>query len=69
LKVSVDHPVLGGIDLPGPPLRFFDSVDGAEVETTKTSHDAPPLLDEDAEAIAAWLTGDAPAEPGTDRQE
>ncbi len=69
LKVSVDHPVLGGIDLPGPPPRFFDSVDGAEVETTKTSHDAPPALDEDAEAIAAWLTGDAPAEPGTDRQE
>ncbi|MBU5900733.1 hypothetical protein JVW24_26810, partial [Vibrio cholerae O1] len=32
LKVSVDPPVLGGIDLPGPPLRFFDSVDGAEVE-------------------------------------
>ena len=33
------------------------SVDGAEVETTKTTHEAPPLLDEDAEAIAAWLTG------------
>lgn len=58
LKVSVDHPVLGDIDLPGPPLRFFDSEAGAEVETTKTTHEAPPLLDEDAEAIAAWLTGE-----------
>lgn len=57
LKVSVDHPVLGDIDLPGPPLRFFDSEAGTEVETTKTTHEAPPLLDEDAEAIAAWLTG------------
>ncbi len=57
LKVSVDHPVLGDIDLPGPPLRFFDTVAGTEVETTKTTHEAPPLLDEDAEAIAAWLTG------------
>lgn len=59
LKVSVDHPVLGDIDLPGPPLRFFDTGADGEVETTKTTHDAPPLLDEDAEAIAAWLTGES----------
>lgn len=55
LKVSVDHPVLGDIDLPGPPLRFFDSDSSGEVETTRTAHDAPPLLDEDAESIVAWL--------------
>ncbi|WP_166972057.1 CaiB/BaiF CoA transferase family protein [Brevibacterium atlanticum] len=55
LKVSVDHPVLGDIDLPGPPLRFFDADADGEVETTRTAHDAPPLLDEDAESIAAWL--------------
>ncbi|TGD10194.1 CaiB/BaiF CoA-transferase family protein [Brevibacterium sp. S111] len=57
LKVSVDHPVLGDIDLPGPPLRFFDAEGSSEVETTRTAHDAPPLLDEDAESIAAWLAG------------
>ncbi|TNM58221.1 CaiB/BaiF CoA transferase family protein [Brevibacterium sediminis] len=55
LKVSVDHPVLGDIDLPGPPLRFFDADSSGEVETTRTAHDAPPLLDEDAESIVAWL--------------
>ncbi|MGO2860009.1 MAG: CaiB/BaiF CoA transferase family protein [Brevibacterium sp.] len=55
LKVSVDHPVLGDIDLPGPPLRFFDAAGEAEVETTRTSHEAPPLLDEDADTILAWL--------------
>ena len=55
LKVSVDHSVLGDIDLPGPPLRFFDADSSGEVETTRTAHDAPPLLDEDAESIVAWL--------------
>lgn len=55
LKVSVDHPILGDIDLPGPPLRFFDAHGEAEVETTRTAHDAPPLLDEDGDAILAWL--------------
>ena len=55
LKVSVDHPVLGDIDLPGPPLRFFDAGASGEIETTRTAHDAPPLLDEDADSIVAWL--------------
>ncbi|GAA1624988.1 MULTISPECIES: CaiB/BaiF CoA-transferase family protein [Brevibacterium] len=64
LKVSVDHPVLGDIDLPGPPLRFFDTGADGEVETTKRTHEAPPLLDEDAEAIAAWLTGESAPEGG-----
>ncbi|WP_193070487.1 CaiB/BaiF CoA transferase family protein [Brevibacterium sp. FME37] len=59
LKVSVDHPVLGDIDLPGPPLRFFDADGEAEVETTRTAHDAPPLLNEDAEAIVSWLDSDS----------
>ncbi|HJF76265.1 MAG TPA: CoA transferase, partial [Brevibacterium linens] len=40
---------------PGPPLRFFDAGASGEVETTRTVHDAPPLLDEDAESIVAWL--------------
>jgi crotonobetainyl-CoA:carnitine CoA-transferase CaiB-like acyl-CoA transferase len=53
LVVDVDHPVLGKVSLPGPPLRFFASGDTAE--TTVTEHDAPPLLDEDGPAIREWL--------------
>lgn len=53
LVVKVDHPLLGTIDLPGPPLRFFDC--GDEVETTLTKHDAPPLLNEDGPAILESL--------------
>ena len=53
LVVDVDHPVLGKVSLPGPPLRFFAPGDTAE--TTVTEHDAPPLLDEDGPAIREWL--------------
>lgn len=55
LKISVDHSTLGPIDLPGPPIRFFETADGAEVETTRTEHTAPPTLGEHAEMIKAWL--------------
>jgi crotonobetainyl-CoA:carnitine CoA-transferase CaiB-like acyl-CoA transferase len=51
LLVDVDHPTLGQITLPGPPLRFFDA-DGTE--TTPREHTAPPLLDADGEALRAW---------------
>lgn len=54
LVVDVDHPVLGKVSLPGPPLRFFAPGDAAE--TTVTEHDAPPLLDEDGPAIREWLS-------------
>jgi crotonobetainyl-CoA:carnitine CoA-transferase CaiB-like acyl-CoA transferase len=53
LVVDVDHPLLGKVSLPGPPLRFFAPGDSAE--TTVTEHDAPPLLDEDGQAIREWL--------------
>lgn len=53
LLVDVDHPTLGEVTLPGPPLRFFD--DGGEV--TRRDHGAPPLLDEHGPAIRAWLAG------------
>ncbi|MGI5272810.1 CaiB/BaiF CoA transferase family protein [Nonomuraea sp. CA-218870] len=47
LLVEVEHPVLGPIELPGPPLRF----DGpAEVR-----HTAPPMLGQDEEAVLRWL--------------
>jgi crotonobetainyl-CoA:carnitine CoA-transferase CaiB-like acyl-CoA transferase len=52
LLVDVEHPTLGRITLPGPPLRFFDA-DGTEV--TRRDHAAPPTLDEDGAAIRAWL--------------
>ncbi|MFB9776737.1 CaiB/BaiF CoA transferase family protein [Brevibacterium otitidis] len=55
LKLSVEHPVLGQIDLPGPPLRFFDADASGETESTPHEHLAPPLLDEHGAAIRAWL--------------
>ncbi|MCG5214090.1 CoA transferase [Streptosporangium sp. KLBMP 9127] len=47
LIVDVEHPVLGRISLPGPPLRF----DGAPA----VEHTAPPALGQDGEAVLAWL--------------
>ena len=58
LLVDVEHPTLGQISLPGPPLRFFD---GAGAEQTRTAHTSPPQLNQDADAIRAWLQ-EPPAE-------
>ncbi|MCT1828569.1 MULTISPECIES: CaiB/BaiF CoA transferase family protein [Brevibacterium] len=55
LKISVEHPVLGEIDLPGPPLRFFDADTEGETESTPREHLAPPLLNEHGDAIRRWL--------------
>ncbi len=55
LVVKVDHATLGTIELPGPPLRFFEPDPQGEIERTRTEHRAPPLLDADAEGIRAWL--------------
>jgi crotonobetainyl-CoA:carnitine CoA-transferase CaiB-like acyl-CoA transferase len=52
LLVEVEHPTLGAVTLPGPPLRFFAS-DG---ETTPRDHAAPPTLDQHGDAIRAWLS-------------
>jgi crotonobetainyl-CoA:carnitine CoA-transferase CaiB-like acyl-CoA transferase len=52
LLVDVEHPQLGTLTLPGPPLRFFDPA-GAEV--TRRDHGAPPLLDQHADDLRAWL--------------
>jgi crotonobetainyl-CoA:carnitine CoA-transferase CaiB-like acyl-CoA transferase len=51
LVVDVDHPVLGRIELPGPPLRFGHNVHAGGRET----HSPPPLLGEHNESVAAWL--------------
>ncbi|GII78757.1 CoA transferase [Sphaerisporangium rufum] len=47
LLVTVDHPVLGPIELPGSPLRF----DGAP----PAEHLAPPALGQDNDAVLGWL--------------
>jgi crotonobetainyl-CoA:carnitine CoA-transferase CaiB-like acyl-CoA transferase len=52
LLVDVEHLQLGTLTLPGPPLRFFDA-DGAEV--TRRDHGAPPLLDQHADDLRAWV--------------
>jgi formyl-CoA transferase len=53
LLVDVDHPVLGPVTLPGPPLRFFDNIDGTE--STRSAHTAPPLLNQHGDGIREWL--------------
>ncbi|WP_371784527.1 CaiB/BaiF CoA transferase family protein [Streptosporangium subroseum] len=47
LVIEVDHPVLGPIELPGPPLRF----DGAP----PMRHRVPPALGEHNDEVLAWL--------------
>ncbi|KQV25641.1 CaiB/BaiF CoA-transferase family protein [Yonghaparkia sp. Root332] len=52
LVVEVDHPTLGPIELPGPPLRFFD-LEGEE--RTRRAHVAPPTLGQHDDAVREWL--------------
>jgi crotonobetainyl-CoA:carnitine CoA-transferase CaiB-like acyl-CoA transferase len=47
LVIEVDHPELGRIELPGPPLRF----DGAAAR----AHSAPPTLGQHTGSVLAWL--------------
>jgi formyl-CoA transferase len=49
--VEVDHPALGPIRLPGPPLRF----ETGRRETGRARHLAPPLLDQHGESVRRWL--------------
>ncbi|MEO7131586.1 MAG: CoA transferase [Dermatophilaceae bacterium] len=58
LIIDVDHPVLGPIKIPGPPIRFDDNAFAGGRE----EHDHPPMLGEHNESIRAWLdTQDASA--------
>ena len=52
LLVDVDHPTLGTVQLPGPPLRFFDGND----DERALDHAAPPLLGQHTEQVLAWLS-------------
>ncbi len=53
LLIEVEHPSLGSVRLPGPPLRFFGA-DGEE--TTRRDHGAPPTLDQQGEEIRRWVS-------------
>ncbi len=50
LLIDVDHPTLGPVQLPGPPLRFETTPTGAGRATPP-----PPLLGEHDAAVRAWL--------------
>jgi crotonobetainyl-CoA:carnitine CoA-transferase CaiB-like acyl-CoA transferase len=51
LVISVEHPVLGRVELPGPPLRFGDR----PYAGGRSHHLPPPALGEHDEAVRAWL--------------
>jgi crotonobetainyl-CoA:carnitine CoA-transferase CaiB-like acyl-CoA transferase len=51
LVIDVDHPVLGSIELPGPPIRFDDNARAGG----RTEHLAPPALGEHNQSIRRWL--------------
>jgi crotonobetainyl-CoA:carnitine CoA-transferase CaiB-like acyl-CoA transferase len=51
LLVDVEHPTLGRVQLPGPPLRFDDNAYAG----ARTTHLPPPRLGEHDESVRAWL--------------
>jgi crotonobetainyl-CoA:carnitine CoA-transferase CaiB-like acyl-CoA transferase len=51
LLIDVEHPTLGPIQLPGPPLRFDDNPYAGARETNLP----PPRLGEHDESVRAWL--------------
>jgi len=52
LLIDVEHPVLGTIQLPGPPLRFFEPAGGE----WHRDHTAPPLLGQHTDEVLDWLS-------------
>ncbi len=52
LLIDVDHPTLGTVQLPGPPLRLED-LHGRN--TARQTHSAPPLLGQHDTDINSWL--------------
>lgn len=54
LVVEVEHPVVGTIEIPGPPLRF-ESFAGKRLG--RTEHTAPPTLGQHTSAVSKWLEG------------
>ena len=57
LVITVDHPVLGRIDLPGPPLRFDDH----HLAGGRETHLPPPALGQHDDEVRAWLADEPTA--------
>ncbi|WP_404384514.1 CoA transferase [Knoellia locipacati] len=57
LVIDVDHPVLGSIEIPGPPIRFDDNAFAGGRE----EHLAPPTLGQHNESVRSWLAEEGPA--------
>jgi len=51
LVIEVDHPSLGTIELPGPPIRFDDNAYAGG----RAEHVAPPTLGQHDESVRTWL--------------
>ncbi len=51
LLLDVEHPTLGRVTLPGPPLRF----DGAALSGGREKHLPPPTLGQHDASVRAWL--------------
>jgi crotonobetainyl-CoA:carnitine CoA-transferase CaiB-like acyl-CoA transferase len=51
LLLGVDHPVLGPVTLPGPPIRLDDN----PYAGGRSEHRPPPRLGEHNESVRAWL--------------
>jgi formyl-CoA transferase len=51
LLIDVDHPTLGTVSLPGPPLRFDDNAHAG----ARATHLPPPRLGEHNDSVQAWL--------------
>ena len=58
LVVEVDHPVLGRIELPGPPIRFDDNAYAGG----RAEHLPPPTLGQHDSSVRAWRE-EVPAPP------
>ena len=53
LLLSVEHPTLGTVELPGSPIRFDDNA----FSGGRPSHVAPPTLGQHNKSIREWLDG------------
>ena len=53
LVIEVDHPSLGTIELPGPPIRFDDNAYAGG----RAEHLTPPTLGQHDESVRKWLDG------------
>ncbi len=51
LLIDVEHPVLGQVQLPGPPLRFFDPAG----DEWHRDHQSPPTLGQHTDEVLDWL--------------